>query len=74
MKILVLSGCQPHVLGAREAANAVSYHIVNELAASHSWKVSYLYQYREVLWPDVALAKECLDSLGVNSFLVGDSP
>jgi glycosyltransferase involved in cell wall biosynthesis len=67
MKILVLSGCQPHTLAAHEAANTVSYHIVHQLAASHSWKVSYLcINTHEVLWPDVALAqRDTLMGLGV---------
>jgi len=67
MKILVLSGCQPHTLCAREAANTVSYHIVHELAASHSWNVSYLcINTHQVLWPDMAVAqRDILIGLGV---------
>ena len=69
MKILVLSGCQPHSLGAREAANTVSYHIVNELAASMLESFICVSIPRKFL-ADVALAKRYLIDLGVDSFLI----
>ena len=59
MDILIVGGCLPHTISAREAANTVSYHIVMQLAKELGWNVSFcVVNYNKVEWPAEAIIEK----------------
>ena len=67
MKVLVISGCNPHSIRAFEAANTVLYHVLDELARMPETDVSFLrVGQTSIEWPDSAIQqKHSLSELGV---------
>ena len=68
MKILIISGTNPHSEGAFEAANVINYEIVKNLLLSGNHQVSCLtINTKEIKWPDQSIIqKNELIQLGVN--------